>query len=81
MASTAGGTLGLVNDLSVKLQKQRKQLNALVKEVKSAQAAELRWASLLPRLLLSCSCDLHTRRSFAPPSARLVPCSLHNRTV
>ena len=48
MASAAGGTLGLVNDLSVKLQKQRKQLNALVKEVKSAQAAELRWASLLP---------------------------------
>ena len=40
-----GGTLGLVNDLSVKLQKQRKQLNALVKEVKSAQAAELHWVS------------------------------------
>lgn len=42
-ANGAGGTLGLVNDLSVKLQKQRKQLNALVKEVKSSQAAELRW--------------------------------------
>jgi len=42
-AAGAGGTPGLVNDLSVKLQKQRKQLNALVKEVKSAQAAELRW--------------------------------------
>lgn len=43
MASGAGGTLGLVNDLSVKLQKQRKQLNALVKEVKSAADKELTW--------------------------------------
>ena len=39
----AGGTLGLVNDLSVKLAKQRKQLNGLVKDVKSASANEMRW--------------------------------------
>lgn len=47
MASQAGGTLGLVNDLSVKLQKQRKQLNALVKEVKSAADKELTWKHYL----------------------------------
>ena len=47
MANHAGGTLGLVNDLSVKLQKQRKQLNALVKEVKSAADSELTWKHYL----------------------------------
>jgi hypothetical protein len=47
MANHAGGTLGLVNDLSVKLQKQRKQLNALVKEVKSAADSELSWKHYL----------------------------------
>ena len=41
--SQGAGTLGLVNDLSVKLAKQRKQLNGLVKDVKSAGAAEMRW--------------------------------------
>lgn len=45
--SGAGGTLGLVNDLSVKLAKQRKQLNALVKEVKSAADKELTWCAVL----------------------------------
>ena len=43
MAPGGAGTLGLVNDLSVKLAKQRKQLNGLVKEVKSANSKELRW--------------------------------------
>lgn len=37
------GTLGLVNDLSVKLAKQRKQLGSLVKDVKTTAAAELKW--------------------------------------
>ena len=41
--SQGAGTLGLVNDLSVKLAKQRKQLNGLVKDVKSASAREARW--------------------------------------
>lgn len=73
MASTAGGTLGLVNDLSVKLQKQRKQLNTLVKEVKSAQAAELRWASspTFP--------PIATAHPYTPP--RPAPCTLHTRAV
>ena len=44
MASSQGtGTLGLVNDLSVKLAKQRKQLNGLVKDVKASTAKEARW--------------------------------------
>lgn len=64
MASGAGGTLGLVNDLSVKLAKQRKQLNALVKEVKSAADKELTWCAALPRHCL------------APPAASRAPLSL-----
>jgi|EP01047_Picozoa_sp_COSAG01_P006214 hypothetical protein len=44
MATAGGaGTLGLVNDLSVKLAKQRKQLNGLVKDVKSAASRQARW--------------------------------------
>jgi hypothetical protein len=40
---SGAGALGLVNDLSVKLAKQRKQLQGLVKEVKGAQDAQLKW--------------------------------------
>jgi len=42
-ANQGAGTLGLVNDLSVKLAKQRKQLNGLVKDVKASTAKETRW--------------------------------------
>ena len=49
----SGGTLALVNDLSVKLQKQRKQLNEIVKEVKSASDKELSWANYACVLVVS----------------------------
>lgn len=48
---SGGGTLGLVNDLSVKLAKQRKQLGSLVKDVKSNREAELRWYHYLSILV------------------------------
>ena len=51
-----GGTLGLVNDLSVKLAKQRKQLNALVKEVKSSADKQITWRGYLWRLVLNDIC-------------------------
>lgn len=49
----SGGTLALVNDLSVKLQKQRKQLNEIVKEVKSAADKELSWTNYICVLIVS----------------------------
>ena len=67
MASGGAGTLGLVHDLNIKLQKQSKTLRRLIKDVKSQDAAEWQWhAPCTPSCCIHriCPCGLMASKSF-----------------